>query len=74
MLSDMYEGWVLFYFKMSSCVEELESLVSLASSIFEGKDPNVSLLLGVTGKICQIFTCLFYNKRIFGWKLRMLLD
>ena len=35
---------------MSSCVEEVESLVTLASSIFEGKDPNVSVLLGVTGK------------------------
>ena len=35
---------------MSQCVEEVESLVSLASSIFEGKDPNVSVLLGVSGK------------------------
>ncbi|XP_019848662.1 PREDICTED: centrosomal protein of 85 kDa-like [Amphimedon queenslandica] len=32
--------------EVSQCVEEVDSLVSLASSIFEGKEPDMSLLLG----------------------------
>ena len=37
--------------QVSQCVEEVDSLVSLASSLFEGKEPDMALLLGVAGKL-----------------------
>lgn len=46
--------------ELTLCVEDFESLVSLASSILEGKDPNTSLLLGVKGSGFSIepsFSC-----------------
>lgn len=40
-----------FVREMSLCFSELQSLVQILVQQAEGKDPNVSLLLGTRGKI-----------------------
>lgn len=47
--------------EIASCLSDLRSLCSILTQRAQGKDPNLSLLLGLTGKHCfmLIFACLW---------------
>lgn len=45
--------------EIASCLSDLRSLCSILTQRAQGKDPNLSLLLGLTGKHWFIFIFLF---------------
>lgn len=45
--------------EIASCLSDLRSLCSILTQRAQGKDPNLSLLLGLTGKHWAIFIFLF---------------
>lgn len=56
--------------EIASCLSDLRSLCSILTQRAQGKDPNLSLLLGLTGKHWFIFIFLFLwatstKRRIF---------
>lgn len=46
--------------EIASCLSDLRSLCSILTQRAQGKDPNLSLLLGLTGTHCFIFIYFFF--------------
>lgn len=57
--------------EIASCLSDLRSLCSILTQRAQGKDPNLSLLLGLTGKHWLIFNFFYFcgpqaqNRRFF---------